>query len=191
MKSKLFQQIESTKDKIKQLNDKINQMAEHENHFIPNQGDSQNSDISRILHLIFGSFQESIGSVQEVIDTLTNLREEAIALQSNELQLPTTDKVKQMLRDFFKGNIKLRASPLPVYCGCYAFKNKEIKEGNFICARIISPDHKPHYYLYIVAKFAHNICEAYDPEKADTEMNLISLKENEWTPLPTVIPERP
>lgn len=191
MNQKILPSIQMTKEKINQLNEQINQMYEHETHFSSNQDESQLKEISRIHHLIFGCFLESISNVDQVISILENLRNEAISEQSDKLQLPTTDKIKQMLKAFFEGNIKTRQAPIPMYCGCYAYKNKQMKEGNFICARIIASDNKPHYYLYIVAKYANNICEAYDPEKADKEMNLISLKDEDWTPLPTVIPERP
>ncbi|KAK8889710.1 hypothetical protein M9Y10_034463 [Tritrichomonas musculus] len=191
MINKLIPQIKQTKEKIHSLNEKIKQMAEHESHFLSNQDESQYNEINRTYHLIFGGFQDSIEAVQQMVNVLKVLRDEFNTSPSDELQLPTTEKIKQMLRSFFKGSIKTKASPLPLYCGCYAYKLKDLKEGNFICARIISSDNKPHYYLYIVAKYANDICEAYDPEKADTEMKLISLKEGEWTPLPTVIPERP
>lgn len=189
---KIIPQVQNTKEKINHLNEQIRQTSEREAHLSTAHDDNQIKEISRSHHLVFGCFLDSISNVDQLISILENLRNEIIIEQSkSELQLPTTDKIRQMLKVFFEGSIKTRAAPIPTSCGCYAHRNKEMKEGNFICARIMASDNKPHYYLYIVAKYANNICEAYDPEKADQEMNLISLKDEDWTPLPTFIPERP
>jgi hypothetical protein len=91
-----------------------------------------------------------------------------------------------MLKTFFIGKIKTRGSPMPIYCGCYAWKVKNPHYGHFICARMNGS-----FLLMIVSSFEHQICSAFDPTNIADGIKLISLVEEDWTPLPTVIPDRP
>lgn len=112
-------------------------------------------------------------------------------IQNDELQQQTIVEVKKMFKSFFKGINMRKRMPYPPYSGCYAYKLKFAKKNDFICARIISRDSKPHYILYIVDSYDHNICKAYDPDKIDIEMELISLKKDDWISLTTIITEKP
>lgn len=43
----------------------------------------------------------------------------------------------------------------------------------------------------IVVQFENDVCSVFDPTDVDDGIKLIHLKKDEWTPLPTVIPEKP
>jgi hypothetical protein len=43
----------------------------------------------------------------------------------------------------------------------------------------------------IVVQFQNEICSVFDPTDVDGDIKVIDLRKDEWTPLPTVIPEKP
>jgi hypothetical protein len=99
---------------------------------------------------------------------------------------PTREDVQQMMNAFFKGGIKKRSAPIPTYCGCYAWKNHVVQSGHFVCANI-----RNSYILMIVVHFDNDVCSVFDPTDVDDGIKITDLKKDEWTPLPTVIPEKP
>jgi hypothetical protein len=101
-------------------------------------------------------------------------------------ELPNRDEVQRMMQEFFKGKIKRRSAPIPTYCGCYAFRNPTPASNAFICANI-----KGTYQLMIVLGSDNDICTAYDPTEVEGGIKLVQMTKDEWTPLPTVIPEKP
>lgn len=98
-------------------------------------------------------------------------------------QIPSFSENQVIVNHFFHEYIKKVSMPYPLDCGCQAQNNKNPKKGAFICAKS-----NRHYILMIVLKFVNNICYAYDP--AEHDINVIQLKQNEWTPLPTTIPDQ-
>ncbi|OHT10211.1 hypothetical protein TRFO_20495 [Tritrichomonas foetus] len=184
----------NTKNAIEYLNRNLKKLSESNCQLNQNSHGSQKKDTERIHHLIIGQFNKSFDEITQVIKITENLLNEANRnnSNSNENRLPSVKDVKENLKSFFIDKIKTKSSPIPTYCGCYAYKNRNIKEGSFICARIIT-DGKSHFYLYMTTKHENGFCEAFDPTADDLEkeIKVVQFKDDDWTPLPTIIPERP
>ena len=134
------------------------------------------------------SYNESIEKVDLAISTI----EELLKKQSNgheEQRLPTAEEINSLLLNLFKGNPKTRSPPIPNYCGCYASRLKQPSPNQFICANLGGQ----RFVLMIVFKYdeATKKVTAYDPTDQSMPIKLIELGNDQWTPLPTIIPEKP
>ncbi|OHT13554.1 hypothetical protein TRFO_03300 [Tritrichomonas foetus] len=190
--NEFIQKLNLLKVSIDQLDSDIKSIAAHELHFQPNKNDYQTKhvveEIRKINTLIMKQYDISVNSAKDLSQCVDHMLSETKKEKpvAQEHQFPTKDEVSAMMQDFFKSKIKTRLSPIPMYCGCYAFRNKTPKEGHFVCAHIDG-----NFILMIVSHFEDGICSVFDPTDFDSEIKIIKLKNDEWTPLPTIIPERP
>ncbi|KAK8887244.1 hypothetical protein M9Y10_038282 [Tritrichomonas musculus] len=177
---------------IDQLDNDIKAIAVHELHFQPNKNDYQTkhvvNEIRKFNGLIVKQYEASINSAKDLIQYVGQMIQEANKEKpvSNEQKIPTKAEITAIMHDFFTSKIKTKQSPMPVYCGCYAANYKVPKEGHFVCARIDG-----NFFLMIVLNYADGICSVYDPTDVESDIKIIQLKNDDWTPLPTIIPERP
>ena len=185
-----YQKMNSLKGNIEQLDTYIKAIATHEQHFQPSRKDYQMKhiveEIGKIHTLIIKQYDVSTACCRDLmqcVDTMINDCRNNVKTETDK-HFPTSEEVAQMMQEFFKGKIKTKISPIPMYCGCYAFRNKTPKEGHFVCAHIDDS-----FTLMIVSQFEDGICSVFDP--ADNEITVRKLKNDEWTPLPTIIPEKP
>lgn len=145
-------------------------------------------DIHSMQAKMESTYKESIDKVDLAISSI----EELIRKQSDgheEQRLPTSEEINSLILNLFKGNPKTRSPPIPNYCGCYASRLKQPSPNQFICAHLGSM----RFVLMIVYKFddATKKVTAYDPTDQSMPINLIELGNDQWTPLPTIIPEKP
>jgi hypothetical protein len=129
--------------------------------------------------------QQCIRDLLQLGETLLT-QSQATSTPSGRPSLPSRDEVQAMMNTFFKGGIKKRIAPIPTYCGCYAWRNPVAHYGHFVCANL-----RNSYILMIVVQFENDVCSVFDPTDVDDGIKIIELKKDEWTPLPTVIPEKP
>lgn len=102
-------------------------------------------------------------------------------------ELPTVPEVQALMTRFFKGtHIRYQSGTVAVNCGCYAHKVKQPKSGDFVCAHCHDS-----WVLMIVLKFQGGECFAYDPTDVDAGIKVVKLEMDDWTPLPTIIPQQP
>ena len=178
------------KEQIDNLNEDLRRFFDPD--FQPNTSKKTNPD--RLHHIIIGHFQKSSDFTIEIIELLNKLinNMSSSSNNGNHNKLLDPQEIKEMVKLFFTEKIKIKTPPFSPYCGCNAYKNKKVKEGAFICARIIQ-DHKPYYFLYIIASIENGVCQAFDPtaEEIDHEIKLVTLQDDDWTPLPTIFPEKP
>jgi hypothetical protein len=90
------------------------------------------------------------------------------------------------MQEFFKGKLKKKTAPLPSNCGCYAFRTQNPLRDSFVCANI-----NGEYLLMIVLQYENEIVTVYDPTDVDNGIKGIDLRKDQWTPLPTMLPEKP
>lgn len=191
--NEFIKKLNALKVSIDQLDNDIKAIAVHELHFQPNKNDYQTNhvvnEIKKFNGLIVKQYETSISNAKDLLQFVNHMLQEANKeklVTSSEQQIPTKAAIAAIMHDFFTSKIKTKAPPTPVYCGCYAFRNKIPKEGHFVCARIDGS-----FILMIVAHYADGICSVYDPTDENNEIKIIKLKNEDWTPLPTIIPERP
>lgn len=176
----LFQMIKSMAENIECLKD---QLTEYEDL-------SQNGETSHLQDLgksILQTFSFSQTTVLEISTELNSILTQ-LRLQANSDgdDSQTPEKIRMNLKQFFKTSI-IRSGPIPTYAGCFASRAKSnMKKGSFICAKI-----QDHFYLYIIESYTNHICLAYDPADINNGIHSVSLKENEWTPMPLILPEKP
>ncbi|EAY20641.1 hypothetical protein TVAG_163370 [Trichomonas vaginalis G3] len=135
------------------------------------------------------SILDSYDNAQNKVRTLHTVLESLLKLDKSdtgEQNLPSHEEVQNLLTTFFKGKIKTKSAPLPMHCGCYSYKLKTPAPGSFVCHHSEKGN-----ILMTVLSYKNNVCSVYDPTDIAAGINVIDLQENEWTPLPIVIPEKP
>jgi hypothetical protein len=149
---------------------------------------SKLSELQRLHRMIDQQYVETQQNVRELLQftesLLTQSRE--TSLPSNGPTLPSREEVQSMMNGFFKSGIRKRSAPIPTFCGCYAWRNPVVHYGHFVCGNI-----RNSYILMIVVQFENESCSVFDPTDVDDGIKLMELRKDEWTPLPTVIPEKP
>ncbi|OHT07851.1 hypothetical protein TRFO_23796 [Tritrichomonas foetus] len=187
MQDELVTNLEMIHKNIKDLNHNIITLSKSEHDFNQNPSlliidtiDKQEVTIANSFHSIVKHFKETL----LILNSLINEEENQIV--NNSLRVPTTGEIQTMLNEFLKGNIKRCSAPYPTNCGCYAQKIKKPHPGDFICA-----NYNNSFILMIVLKFEKQICYVCDPTTNESKLAIIELKIDDWTPLPTIIPETP
>ncbi|OHT12508.1 hypothetical protein TRFO_17536 [Tritrichomonas foetus] len=186
--SQFTTKLNQTFNSIDMVNQLIVAISTGETSFRQNQNLSKAEEIGRQINTASGHYKISLENVKSLI----NIVDELIA-KSNEsngsytLSIPSAESVKDMLKSFFMGRIKTRSSPMPMNCGCYAFKVKNPKPNSFVCAR-----YNDQFALMIVVSFVNQILKVIDPSDSENGgQNVIELTNEDWTPLPTAIPDKP
>ena len=121
------------------------------------------------------------------IDSMKSATKYKVTSKNN--NLPTPSEATQMVNDFLHQNIEKSPPPLPMNGGCYSHRFKKTSPNQFICGSFQKSSH-----LMITSSYNEEtqICYAFDPFTITTfEFDVIPLRKNEWTPLPTTIPEHP
>lgn len=191
-----FQKAKYLKTNIDTLDDYIKSIAAHELRFQPNKPNYQTErfarDITRFNTSILKQYEICLNCARDLSLMTQKMIKETSQITPNlsKPQLPTKEEIQILMHDFYTSKIRLRVSPIPIFCGCYSCRDKNrLKEGNFICARI-----DENYILMIVLYYdkENKICSAYDPADVDHDkINVVKLQYDDWTPLPTDIPEKP
>jgi hypothetical protein len=149
---------------------------------------SRIAEIQRFHRTIEQQYAETQQDVRDLLQLTERLQTQAQqpTTPSGGPSLPSREEVLAMMNSFFKGVIKKRNAPIPTYCGCYAWRNPVAQPGHFVCANL-----RNSYILMIVVQFENEICSVFDPTDVDDGIKIVELKKDEWTPLPTIIPEKP
>ncbi|KAH0786726.1 hypothetical protein GPJ56_009358 [Histomonas meleagridis] len=174
---------------IENLNNSIKSIAAKEKKLQSTRDINQKKHIIEDIHslntAITQEYHEAFCIVPQFIKYInTLLAQNPIEDNSSGPNLPSKDEVTDLLNDFFKSKIKTM-SMNPPYCGCYAYKNKK-NPGKYICAR-----YNNSYILMVILSNDGETCVAYDPTDIDNGIKAIQLKDEDWTPLTTVIPQKP
>jgi hypothetical protein len=112
-------------------------------------------------------------------------QEQRPSTPSIDSSVPTPEDAKSQLARFFQEPARKKNAPLPPYTGCWAFRNtKDVSQGAFVCA-----NYRDSFMLMIVVKVENEVCSAVDPTAGNIEV--VDLSKTDWTPLTTVIPEKP
>lgn len=175
-------------DSISNLNNLIIAIATRQQNFQQNPSSAIVDDINKMQQQIKKYYNMSRTQIKEIvtiIDQTLNQNNPHDETKQGYV-LPNKDKVDQMMQDFFKSPIKTRPAPIPPSCGCYAYKNKTPNPGNFVCAQ-----YNGTFILMIVLHFEDSIVTVFDPTDTDGGIKPIKLGNDDWTPLPLFIPEKP
>ena len=185
LKSKLHEAI----SEMEVLNDCISSISTQEKRFLIEPSPVLGNQFQRLDDQINERYKTSLEKIETVIHLVNQMLTRETPNGDSMMQLPSRNEVKSMLTTLFLGKIKTRKPPVPVHCGCYAWKSKEPHPGAFICAH-----YRNAYRLMIVMKWEKPICTAFDPEQIANgaeQVEQVELNLEEWTPLPTVFPSRP
>ena len=183
----LIQKINETIINVNDLNTNLQILSKKENNFYQNPVPSLVDEIQNLEIKISDCYSSSINNVSTVISILDLLlTQNHTESTGNSQTLPSKEEVINLMTNFFKGKIKTRPAPIPVNCGCYAHRQKNPNYGQFICV-----NQKTQFILMIVLHCENDICSAYDPTDIENGIHSIQLSSEQWTPLPTIIPERP
>jgi hypothetical protein len=169
------------------LETSVRSISDREQNFQQSHSDypAKIADINRLRRAIENHYKDASIYAKDIVQMIESLRKEEVQEPTESgAQPPSADRVQKMMQDFFTGEIKHRSAPIPTYCGCYAFRAPKANFGNFVCANI-----KGSYILMIVLESSADTCSVFDP--TENEPTIIKLNKDEWTPLPTVIPEKP
>ena len=142
--------------------------------------DKQEIKISTMFHNTSKHFK----NVLSILDSL--IVDDKNSKDAEYFHVPSMNEAQVIINEFFKGNVKKASHPIPFNCGCCADKIKSPHPGDFICARCHNS-----FFLMIVWKFENQICYVFDPTALESGVNIIELHLEDWTPLPTSIPEIP
>lgn len=144
------------------------------------------SDCKNMYKQVNESLTTTINKLMETIDAvdvLLNQKKDQLEIKDD--SIPTQPEIEGLLMKLFRGKPKEAGSPIPQYCGRFAYKIPEFKQNHFLCARI-----SQQFVLVIVFKQVKDTVTVYDPY--DTyPPKLMDLNKSEVTPLPTIIPFRP
>jgi hypothetical protein len=191
IQDKFLKKLVETRTGIDTLSQSIRSMAVREQVLQQYSPDvtAKVAEIQRVQRMIdqqYTDAQQGVKELMQILDTLLSQSQQSVAPSGSGPAVPSPDEVQAMMHAFFKGNIKKRSAPIPTYCGCYAWRNPGARYGDFVCAKI-----RNSYILMIVIQFTNNTCSVFDPTDVDDGVKIVELQKEEWTPLPTVIPEKP
>jgi hypothetical protein len=190
MKERFLRKLADARGHIESLSHSVKSMEAREVSIQQHATDipSKITDIQRLHQTINQQYADTQQGIRDLLQLA-----EAMLTQSQMASAPSgrpstlsRDEVQGMMNSFFKGGIKKRSAPIPTYCGCYAWRNPIAHYGHFVCANL-----RNSYILMIVVQFENDVCSVFDPTDVDDGIKIIELKKDEWTPLPTVIPEKP
>ena len=175
------------RNKLNLSTQQINELNELLKQYSYKQNENNNIILPELGSKIKDHYQIAIEGVNNLINLVDKLIGESTESDPN--SLPTLSEVRHLYDNFWDPKIKTKAAPIPVHCGCYANRNKQLNRGDFICGK-----YEDKFILLIVYKHHDDICEVFDPEKAlneNGEIHLFQLKVQEWVSLPTIVPEKP
>lgn len=181
-------QVARTIASIRNLNSSIHTLEVKDEIFGRNPTNNSAELILDLDSKITECYQSTIKLVENLIHQIdakaAQMSQEDIVHQ--EITLPSPENVKSNLKRFFRSRNKTKIRPLPLYTGCYAHRNKAPQPGQYVCAK-----YHDAFILAAVAAFDGTTLTAYDPNDVDKGIQLITLPNDDWTPLPTIIPDRP
>lgn len=187
MNPEFLQKFGFTMDSISKLNNLVVAFTTREHNFHNNPTYQNADDLIRILAEIRKYYNISIDQVNTMVDVVdTMMNQDDTYMKQNEeefLSLNRSD-VDKLMQEFFTAPIKTRPAPIPPNCGCYANKCKSPQRGHFICA-----NQNDIFILMIVTHYENGIVTAIDP--SDQSLTQVRLANDDWTPLPLFIPEKP
>jgi hypothetical protein len=182
----LSQKMPQAVTDIGQLNNSLQLLAKAEAkfHLMPNPARNDAETVLRADSDVVNFFKTSCDTLTSLIRTVEALLHESAPVRDTNAQIPSQEEVKNRLTGFFLGKPNIKSAPLPPYTGCHAHKMKtnRITPGQFICAC-----YRNAFVLMIVVAYQEQVCMAYDP----TALGLAEFQFDEWTPLTTVIPDKP
>ena len=182
---RLMQHLKDTVKCVRELNQIVSTMPQKEEFFFQNPVASLAEEIKHNQQMISEHYNKSVERVNAAIAEIETLLEKKSSGKT-EQALPTKEEIHSLLLNLWKGKPKTRAPPIPNYCGCYAYRAKTTSPNNFICANTGNS-----FVLMIVYKFENDLVYAYDPDDPNDPVRIIKLTADKWTPLPTIIPEKP
>jgi hypothetical protein len=190
MKERFVRKLAETRGIIDTLSYSLKSMEARELGIQQHTTDAQSkaAEIQRLYLTINQQYTDTQQSIRDLLQLTESLLSSA-PIESSPVGppvLPTPEDVQIMMNGFFKGDIKKRSAPMPIYCGCYAWRNPQAHPGHFVCGNC-----RNSYILMIVINFENEICSVFDPTDVDDGIKVVHLKKEEWTPLATVIPEKP
>lgn len=180
----LLEQLNNLKTSVTNLDASVESLINGEAQF-RNEPSVESADEIRDLE---GSVAENYHRILEYIQSVSKALDALPEHTGTEVDpnLPSREEVHQLMGRFFKGSIRRQSTGLPLNCGCNSHKIKHPQKGDFVCARYHNT-----CILMIVLEFKTDSCRLYDPTDIDGGIKWVELGMDDWTPLPTVIPERP
>lgn len=105
---------------------------------------------------------------------------------SNNQPTQSIEFFSNLVNDFFMKQVKKRESPLPIYTGCYSYKNKFLKTYDFICAK-----YKSCFSLMIALSYNQLNRTVTALDYFGAEGKQVCLNEDEYANLTHVVPKTP
>jgi hypothetical protein len=181
----LLAKLRDTKSQLENLDDAFKALSRLQTQLTDSQ--SNLDGLNRLRNAIDSGYHTTHHRLAELLQTIDAVvgQEHHPSTPSVDSSAPTLEDAKSQLVRFFQEPIRKKNAPLPPYTGCRAFRNmKDVSQGAFICA-----NHRDSFMLMIVVKVESDVCAAVDPTAGDIQV--VDLGKNDWTPLTTVIPEKP
>ncbi|EAY21641.1 hypothetical protein TVAG_014080 [Trichomonas vaginalis G3] len=187
MSSNLMTKLKETINYVTTLNQLVTQIKQIETDFYQNPGQGIAKECETYQGIIGQTYDKSIDSVNTTINAIEQILEQRSKSGSRvETSMPTREELDGLLLNLFHGKPKTRHAPIPNYCGCYAYRSRTPSQNQFVCANI-----NRQFLLMMVYKYENDTVYVIDPYTNSSNTDVIELKSDQWTPLPTIIPEKP
>jgi FtsZ-binding cell division protein ZapB len=190
---RFFRLLRDVQKSIDAVDQTIDTIKGFEQHAYQSHSDAQSKiqSIERAAHALDDQYEQTQAVIGNALSLLETIRTARIAappasrVPSSD-GLPSVPEVRQQLADFFTSEAKRKSAPLPKHAGCYAGFASKVAPGQFVCARL-----RHSYVLMVVWRSDGDDYFLYNPADLREGVRLIALPREEWTPLPTIIAEKP
>ena len=182
-------ELKNIYDKIDEINTLISGISRSEESLRQNKQLGTAEQLELSIERVKERYSESIRGVGRLINVADGLIQHYNARSgSNAEILPSADSFRNSVKNFLIEGIKMKSAPIPQTCGCYSYKNTLMKPGMAICAL-----HGDEFILAFVHQMSKegNSMVALTPIGMGDAVRTIELRKGEWTPLPTMIPDKP
>ena len=181
--SQLIPQLSKLETDVTKLDGSILSLSQTEGRFRHSPSVQIADELERLENAIAEQYHETLDQIQTIFKTIDSLAGNGSPLD----ELPRVEEVQSLIAQFFKGNhIQYQSGVISMNCGCHAHRMKRPKPGDFVCANYHGSS-----ILMIVLKFVDKECFVYDPTDLSHGINVVKLGLEDWTPLPTIMPEKP
>lgn len=188
--TQLYSKIKETLVSIETLNDLIKGVENNESSFRSNPISSNADKLLRGVETMETNYEISLTNINQLIVLIDNMIKKSTPKDDSTItSLPSPESVNDMVKNFFMDKIKTR-SPVPPFAGCYSYRQKTPKPYSFVCGK-----YNDFFPLMLTISFDPKTDMLTVIDSTDVDSNgvkTIELKSlNDWTPLPSVIPDKP
>jgi hypothetical protein len=186
----VFSSMREALTTIRELNKCLQSLGQAEGSFRTGPSAPLADDLLRRDALVLTFYEKSIKAISTLLTNVESLSGQVAATDgSGSVSLPTPDEARNKLTAFFlsKPQTRMPGQPLPVHAGCRAYLRRAVIPGQFICGRY----RNVFTLMIVVSAQPDEFVTAYSPVEALNAVEPVQLEPAFWTPLPTVIPDKP